>query len=644
MTTAPDSEAVLARRRAALAARNVLAEDRWRRFQTATRERYGRLASGPPGPLLHLLARGKPPGRALLLAISGLWLKEAAGGLGADGRSASRLWAYAKAGPDPQVQPSALFDQAWYLAQHPTLAASAWPPLAHYLIEGARLGYAPHPLIDQAVADQSAGRLLRGRTALHRHLAEGAAAGANPHALFDTRYYVGRCEAVARSGENPLVHYLRSGWQGGLNPHPLFDNDWYLDTHPQARAAGVAPLLHYVTAGAAEGLDPHPLFDTARYLGQGAQTENPLGEFLNSRGRDSRVPAPHFHPAYYLHRADHAQAARDNPLLHYLTIGAFEGLWPAPEFDEAAYLGAHPDVPDDMAALDHWARQGADQADIKALEPPRGASAQALYSHYRLAAWPDPPAMEIAAHAELRSLIRETAPGLDAGQSDAPPLVLAFRSPRAPDWLKVFRKSRRAPEAGLADPATPEALARDERLAARRGVTLVHEAADEADARVLAAATQRHALAWSGPAPAPQTIAELLASPLMLRIAGRPLVVTDDAPAPWRAAGAWVVARGSPDDGFDGRLAAISLASLAGPVAGYPHLAAAAGLRPGAFQAWLEAALARAALDHPPGERLIFIDSWNGWDRQTAIAPDLQFGHSWLEAVSNAQDADLLTP
>jgi len=67
------------------------------------------------------------------------------------------------------------------------------------------------------------------------------------------------------------------------------------------------------------------------------------------------------------------------------------------------------------------------------------------------------------------------------------------------------------------------------------------------------------------------------------------------------------------------------------------------GASPGGFQAWLE-----CASDHVRGRaadrRVVFVHAWNDWETGAALAPDLRFGHGWLEAVANAADADLLEP
>ena len=199
----------------------------------------------------NLLGKGAWPVRALLISRSGLWLPGLKSGLGADPARAVGLLSYVRSGPDPAVQPKALFDQAWYLANHRELADSRWPPLVHYLVEGDRDGATPHPLFDlHGYRSRHAVKIAASRqTALQHFLFAGAGQGFDPHPLFDLRYYVGQCAEVARTGENPLIHYLRKGWREGLDPHPLFSGVRYLERNPHAAGAGTAPLLHFVTAG-----------------------------------------------------------------------------------------------------------------------------------------------------------------------------------------------------------------------------------------------------------------------------------------------------------------------------------------------------------------------------------------------------------
>lgn len=71
-----------------------------------------------------------------------------------------------------RLRKSKLFNERWYVEQHPTVVESGMPPALHYLKVGAREGFDPGP-------------------------------------TFDTRRYLATHPEVASSGENPLVHHLR---------------------------------------------------------------------------------------------------------------------------------------------------------------------------------------------------------------------------------------------------------------------------------------------------------------------------------------------------------------------------------------------------------------------------------------------------
>jgi len=696
-----DPAALTERRRAAQLERSRLAQDRWRRFQAANRKRYaGRSRLRALGPLATQLARAKAPGRMLLLALSGLWDEAIAVSLGSTSGPTLGLADYVRAGPDPAAQPKALFDQSWYLAHAPNLADSRWALLAHYLVVGDSHNLSPHPLIDAPAyrARHGAGMRAARLTALEHFVFQGAAEGADPHPLFDVDYYVGQCEAVAASGENPLVHYLRDGWREGLWPHPLFAGDWYLERHPHARAAGVAPLLHYVTCGAAEGLEPHPLFDPAHYRRQrGALLHgDPLTDYLAAGARAGKSPSPHFHPTYYLEHAGGDPAARADPLVHYLEEGAFDGLWPAGDFNEVAYLAAHPDLAASrMSGLEHWLRHRTARA---AFGGPAGQaiSAAALFSDLRRTTEADPEAYDNAAYAALRRKRRHKGPAADVR-------VIAIRRAAAADWTRVARAlpnfrghlQPRLPADGFGDPRDPAVLRRDVRLALRYGVGgFCHEVASAAAVRAVTgpkAPAFPYCLAWTGPKAAESALAAL--APALagaLAVDGRPVVLAgpDIDPKAWRRAagpgGLFLIQRGGkPRAGFDARLPDVDTARAAegppGPVVnpdfrGAVHDGPAVvaermagdgealplvvaghdttplsqdapqvwhGVTPGALQAWLEAAADRARA-RPKALQLVFVHAWNDWETGAALAPDLRFGHGWLEAVANAADAELL--
>ena len=131
-TKTEDANHLLATRRTLVLLKASVAEDRWRRFQRASHQplslRLGsRLLSRANG----LLARGKWPGRALMVWGSGLWNPAIDANLGREPGVTRGLVEYTRAGPEPLAHPRALFDQTWYLEASRDLVGSRWSPLAH---------------------------------------------------------------------------------------------------------------------------------------------------------------------------------------------------------------------------------------------------------------------------------------------------------------------------------------------------------------------------------------------------------------------------------------------------------------------------------------------------------------------------------
>ena len=65
---------------------------------------------------------------------------------------------------------------------------------------------------------------------------------------------------------------------------------------------------------------------------------------------------------------------------------------------------------------------------------------------------------------------------------------------------------------------------------------------------------------------------------------------------------------------------------------------------PGAFQAWLEAAIEETRDQYSGEERIVFLNAWNEWAEGAYLEPDQRFGHGYLEAVRNALEHAALGP
>lgn len=309
------------------------------------------------------LDRLRSIGRALIIDRSGLWQ-------GGEGRLA-RLRAmagYARRGGDPEVQPKALFDQGWYLAQRADIAGGRTSPLVHYLLQGASEGADPHPLFrTRFYADRNAEALgASGLTALEHFVRVGAAEGRDPHPLFDVRRYLRQAPDLIASGENPLTHYLRSGAAQGLSPHTLFDPGFYQGQLEAAGSPDIEPsLAHYLAAGSAMGLRPHPLFDPAWYREQypdiAATGLEPLTHYVLAGGAEGRSPGPWFDAPRYIAMRGGDLAGR-NPLIDYLQGGAWAVAEPWPGKADLGYLPAAAEFgASGLTPLEHWARQSSGQ-------------------------------------------------------------------------------------------------------------------------------------------------------------------------------------------------------------------------------------------------------------------------------------------
>ena len=168
-----------------------------------------------------------------------------------------------------QRDPGLLFSNSKYLAANPDVKAAGVNPLLHYLQNGqyeGRMAFlagptvtTADPLVDPAFYDKQLGATLipTGPAAQLQAAASYNAAGwrqrLNPDAFFDTNYYLNHNPDVSAAQVNPLAHYEQYGWREGRNPSAQFSVFKYLTANPDVRAANVDPLQHFLAYGQYEG-------------------------------------------------------------------------------------------------------------------------------------------------------------------------------------------------------------------------------------------------------------------------------------------------------------------------------------------------------------------------------------------------------
>lgn len=198
--------------------------------------------------------------------------------------------AAAAASPEQElIGASGLFDAAWYLENHPDVAAAGMDPLTHFAGWGWHEGRRPNLYFDTAwYLRHNADVARAGLNPLVHYIRLGETENRSPSAHFDLPFYRARHPGVtAEPGAGTLLaHFLERRRTGQVTPIAEFDAAWYLLHHPDIAAAGVDPFEHYLLWGWREGRNPSASFDTRfyvrRYLDPG-QDENPLLHYRRLR-------------------------------------------------------------------------------------------------------------------------------------------------------------------------------------------------------------------------------------------------------------------------------------------------------------------------------------------------------------------------
>lgn len=280
----------------------------------------------------------------------------------AAGFEAARAW-YLEHGQPLGHSPVIWFDEAWYRAANPAVAAAIaagqWRSgFEQYCLEGSA-DRSPHWLYDEALyrslnpdlTDEALG--ASGCFNRYDHyLRDGAFAGRPAHLLFDPALYAAAHAddpALARSGA--FTHYLQSLWSGAAEPPttPYFDPAWYRAFYPEAAAAIAASqyrgaLHHYLANPTPAAFDPLVDFLEAHYLAanpdvaaevKAGRLRNGYEHFLKSGAAERRNPAPWIDLRHYLAANPEAAAALESRAVphawaHLLRVGLPAGFSLAP--------------------------------------------------------------------------------------------------------------------------------------------------------------------------------------------------------------------------------------------------------------------------------------------------------------------------
>ena len=136
--------------------------------------KYPDIARAGINPYIHYLRNGKKEGRLPKANRVSLWK-----------RMFMNKKLLGKSEEYIAIYKSGLFDEKWYLTQHPEIKKQGVDALSHYLDEGWKLGY-------------------------------------NPSEKFDTNFYIQNCPDVEQSKMNPLRHYVISGKNEGRKCLPPY--------------------------------------------------------------------------------------------------------------------------------------------------------------------------------------------------------------------------------------------------------------------------------------------------------------------------------------------------------------------------------------------------------------------------------------
>ena len=293
---------------------------------------------------------------------------------------------------------SGLFDDRWYLARYPDVAAARIDPLQHFLSAGMAEMRDPSPLFSMRFYLEAHRDVAEaGANPLGHFLSAGGPENRQPHPLVAPRWLRSVLPGPFPF-DNPLLGLLLN--RQGIGPRPMFDiahmarllglpadapvdtvlSAWFIrppvdrpDPSPLfdmawARARiGAGPEVDVVTLYCRDSgtkISPHPLVDTQHMLEKWRAVHDKPPEFtvldhaLLCERPEEVTTSPLLDTAHYRAQLDAGGTGGLVPLQHYLTEGAALGLDPNRWFDGKLYQSRYGHVMGDLTPLDHYARHG----------------------------------------------------------------------------------------------------------------------------------------------------------------------------------------------------------------------------------------------------------------------------------------------
>ena len=222
--------------------------------------------------------------------------------------------------------PSAEFDNDYYLEQYEDVKEMGMNPLVHYAIYGIEENL---PINEEEFLKD------------HRNdvtLIEEST-------LFDKEYYIENCKNLENL--TPAEHYLLKGWKEGKNPSKQFNNDYYINKYDEVRHSNINPLIDYLKNG---------------------KNEKCINEQYELHSYESLIPllkeSNLFDEEYYIKNCKNLEDL--TPAEHYLLKGWKEGKNPSKQFNNDSYLDGRPGVRTyGMNPLIHYIKYGKKEDEIK---------------------------------------------------------------------------------------------------------------------------------------------------------------------------------------------------------------------------------------------------------------------------------------